>query len=125
MEINNPFYVVLVPKFSRIPMTEGVNFGGNFDWGLKPLSPDQKLKPTQVNLMRLWTLQMVYQMVHDRAYVNEISDEPKFHLTEEEIDTFDRIFNKMSHILSKRIMDSEDQLFLKRKIKTFTINDNN
>ena len=77
-----------------------------------------------VHLMRLWTLQMVTQMVNEKAFVNEIHSEPKFEISEEDKELFLKTITKMTEVLNDELEKVNDSVVIKKKNKfNFTENE--
>jgi hypothetical protein len=90
--------------------------GGRMDWGMYT-NQDYINQTTCVQLMRIWTCQMVTQMVNNKAYVNEIGDEPKFNITDEEKEVFFGIMKKLNMGLNDSLEKSSESMVTNRKIK--------
>lgn len=89
--------------------------GGKFDWFMYH---DSNVKPEiRINLMRLWALQMVTQMVNDKAYANEIHSEPKFDISQEEKENYYQLVKKLSGRLHDEIESLQDSMITKKKNK--------
>jgi len=101
---------------------EMVRSGGKMDWNL--FNESTGVKPeVNVHLMRLWTLQMVTQMVNEKAYVNEIHSEPKFEILEEDKEIMLRVINKMNDVIHNDLEKTNDSIITKKKSK-FNFNEN-
>jgi len=99
-----------------------VRSGGKMDWNL--FNESTGVKPeVNVHLMRLWTLQMVTQMVNEKAYVNEIHSEPKFEILEEDKEIMLRVINKMNDVIHNDLEKTNDSIITKKKSK-FNFNEN-
>jgi hypothetical protein len=90
--------------------------GGRMDWGLHRNSHYSN-PVTSIQLMRLWTCQMVTQMVNNKAYVNEISDEPKFDVTDEEREIVLNVMKKLGQGLNDCLEKSTESMVINKKIK--------
>ena len=93
-----------------------VRSGGRFDWGLYT-NPHYQNATTTIQLMRLWTCQMVTQMVNNKAYVNEIGDEPKFNITDEEKEVFFGVISRLIDGLNDCLEKSGESMVMNKKIK--------
>ena len=102
---------------------EMVRSGGKMDWNL--FNESTGVKPeVNIHLMRLWTLQMVTQMVNEKAYVNEIHSEPKFEILEEDKEIMLRVINKMNDVIHNDLEKTNDSIITKKKSKfNFTKNE--
>ena len=101
---------------------EMVRSGGKMDWNL--FNESTGVKPeVNIHLMRLWTLQMVTQMVNEKAYVNEIHSEPKFEILEEDKEIMLRVINKMNDVIHNDLEKTNDSIITKKKSK-FNFNEN-
>ena len=90
--------------------------GGRMDWRLYNENESQKPE-INVHLMRLWVLQMVTQMVNEKAFVNEIHSEPKFHINEEDKKTFLNIIVKMTNNLHTELEKETESIIRMKKYK--------
>jgi hypothetical protein len=90
--------------------------GGRMDWNLFNESNGHK-PAVNIQLMRLWTCQMVTQMVNNKSYVNEIDDEPKFDITDEEREIFEGIMYKLTEGLNDCLEKSAESMVTNKKIK--------
>lgn len=88
--------------------------GGRMDWNLYA-EPDSQKPEINVNLMRIWALQLVTQMINEKSFVNEIHSEPKFNINEEDKKTFLDTIVTMTNNLHDEIEKTFDSLVLKRK----------
>ena len=93
-----------------------VRSGGRMDWNLFNESNGHK-PAVNIQLMRLWTCQMVTQMVNNKSYVNEIDDEPKFDITDEEREIFEGIMHKLTAGLNDCLEKSAESMVTNKKIK--------
>tara|TARA_R110002020_G_scaffold73616_4_gene188858 strand:- start:11171 stop:11623 length:453 start_codon:yes stop_codon:yes gene_type:complete len=93
-----------------------VRSGGRMDWNLFNESNGHK-PSVNIQLMRLWTCQMVIQMVNNKSYVNEIDDEPKFDITDEEREIFEGIMHKLTEGLNDCLEKSAESMVTNKKIK--------
>ena len=93
-----------------------VRSGGRMDWNLFNESNGHK-PSVNIQLMRLWTCQMVIQMVNNKSYVNEIDDEPKFDITDEEREIFEGIMYKLTKGLNDCLEKSAESMVTNKKIK--------
>jgi hypothetical protein len=88
--------------------------GGMMNWNLFH-EPNGHKPEVNVHLMRLWTLQMVTQMVNEKAYVNEIHSEPKFEIPEEDKELFLKTIEKMTLTLNDELEKANDSIITKKK----------
>jgi hypothetical protein len=88
--------------------------GGMMNWNLFH-EPNGHKPEVNIHLMRLWTLQMVTQMVNEKAYVNEIHSEPKFEITEEDKELFLKTIEKMTLTLNDELEKANDSIITKKK----------
>ena len=90
--------------------------GGRMDWSLYN-EPDSQKPEINIQLMRIWALQMVTQMINEKAYVNEIHSEPKFNINEEDKNTFLNVIVEMTDTLHKEMEDQLDSVVRMKKYK--------
>jgi hypothetical protein len=90
--------------------------GGRMDWSLYN-EPDSHKPEINVNLMRIWAVQLVTQMINEKAYVNEIISEPKFNVSEDDKDVFLEIIENMTKVLHDELENVNDSMILKKKNK--------
>ena len=90
--------------------------GGRMDWAMYA-NQDYINQSTCVQLMRIWTCQMVTQMVNNKAYVNEIGDEPKFNITDEEKEVFFGVMKKLGVGLNDSLEKSSESMVVNKKLK--------
>lgn len=101
---------------------EIIKSGGKMDWNLFNESNGSKPE-VNIHLMRLWTLQMVTQMVNEKAYTNEIHSEPKFEILEEDKEIMIRTIKKMNDVIHNDLEKTNNSLITKKKNK-FNFNEN-
>jgi hypothetical protein len=102
---------------------EIIKSGGKMDWNLFNESNGSKPE-VNIHLMRLWTLQMVTQMVNEKAYTNEIHSEPKFEILEEDKEIMIRTIKKMNDVIHNDLEKTNNSLITKKKNKfNFTKNE--
>jgi hypothetical protein len=92
--------------------------GGRFDWELIDLGKykDEGENPLiDVQLMRLWALQLTAQLVRDKGYVNEADSKPKFDLSDEEVDLVDSVMKKMLDKMGVELEKTQNEMVAKRK----------
>jgi len=89
--------------------------GGRMEWALYT-NPDY-IQTTPVQLMRIWACQLVTQMVNNKAYVNEVSDEPKFDISDKEKEIFISVMKKLNEGLNDCLEKSTKSIVLNKKIK--------
>jgi len=145
MKFDKPFHIKLVPNYViKEPMNYheiglhnentkklgGINMfagdteeyesilrsGGRMDWHLFS-EPDSQKPIINISLMRIWALQLVTQMVNEKAYVNEIVSEPKFNINEGDKKVFVDIMSKMTEVLHNELELANDSIVLKKKTK--------
>lgn len=143
MKFNKPFHIKLVPNYDikepmnyqdieeyneRAKSLGGLNVlggypeehehilssGGRMDWHLYN-EPDSDKPVINISLMRIWALQLVTQMVNEKAYVHEIVSEPKFNINEEDKKVFIDVISKMTGVLHNELELSKDSMVLKKK----------
>jgi len=90
--------------------------GGHMDWSLYN-EPDSQKPEINIQLMRIWALQMVTQMINEKAYVNEIASEPKFNIDEEDKNTFLNVIVEMTENLHKEMENQLDSVVRMKKYK--------
>lgn len=145
MKFNKGFGVVLEPNYNiKEEVSEeeirslgnhwyehadtGLVNGGSFRWTLASITD----KPIQeefvglvpVQLMRLWSVQMVNQLVHDNASVDHYQSEPKFNITPDEKIVFNGIMTKICEGLNECLEDSSNEMVMKIIKKEFNFNEN-
>ena len=86
------------------------------DWNLFNESNGGKPQ-NNLHLMRIWTLQMVTQMVNEKAYTNEFHSEPKFGVSEEDKNIVLKTIRKMTNILNDELEKTSNSLITKKKNK--------
>ena len=102
---------------------EIIKSGGKMDWNLFNESNGSKPE-VNIHLMRLWTLQMVTQMVNEKAYTNEIHSEPKFEILGEDKEIMIRTIKKMNDVIHNDLEKTNNSLITKKKNKfNFTKNE--
>ena len=102
---------------------EIIKSGGKMDWNLFNESNGSKPE-VNIHLMRLWTLQMVTQMVNEKAYTNEIHSEPKFEILEEDKEIMIITIKKMNDVIHNDLEKTNNSLITKKKNKfNFTKNE--
>jgi hypothetical protein len=67
--------------------------------------------------MRIWALQLVTQMVNEKAYVNELVSEPKFNIDEENKKIYLEVMSKMTKVLHDELESVSDEMVIKKKNK--------
>jgi hypothetical protein len=67
--------------------------------------------------MRIWALQLVTQMVNEKAYVNELVSEPKFNIDEEDKKICFEVMSKMTKVLHDELESVSDEMVIKKKNK--------
>lgn len=90
--------------------------GGRMDWFLYS-EPDSQKPEVNIQLMRIWALQMVTQMANEKAYVNEIHSEPKFDIKEEDKEILFNIIISMTEVLHKELEKQLDTVVKMKKHK--------
>ena len=90
--------------------------GGRMEWALYT-NPDYIQQTTPVQLMRIWACQLVTQMVNNKAYVNEVSDEPKFDISDKEKEIFISVMKKLNEGLNDCLEKSTKSIVMNKKIK--------
>jgi hypothetical protein len=90
--------------------------GGRMDWSLYS-EPDSQKPEINIQLMRIWALQMVTQMINEKAYVNEIHSEPKFNISEDDKNIFLDIIVEMTNNLHKELEIQTDSVVRLKKYK--------
>ena len=90
--------------------------GGRMEWALYT-NPDYIQQTIPIQLMRIWASQLVTQMVNNRAYVNEISDEPKFDISDKEKEIFISVMKKLHEGLNDCLEESTKSIVVNKKIK--------
>ena len=90
--------------------------GGIMEWALYT-NPDYIQQTTPVQLMRIWACQLVTQMVNNKAYVNEVSDEPKFDISDKEKEIFISVMKKLNEGLNDCLEKSTKSIVMNKKIK--------
>jgi len=123
-------------KDNNNPMTDGFkdyqngihegfdhSFGGRFDWGLAGdyTSPREPL--IDVQMMRLWTLQMAQQLINGDSYTDQTHDNVNMEITKEELEIVNKVFVKAYMSTAKHTLDKHDELIAKRRPKKFSFND--
>jgi hypothetical protein len=145
MKFNKPFHIKLQPNYLiKEPMNYheielhnentkklgGINIidgdteeyesilrsGGRMDWSLYT-EPNTHKPIVNVSLMRIWALQLVTQMVNEKAYVNELVSEPKFNIDEENKKIYLEVMSKMTKVLHDELESVSDEMVIKKKNK--------
>ena len=74
--------------------------------------------------MRLWSLQLVTQMINQKAYTNEIYSEPKFEILEEDKEIMLKTIHKMNSVIHDDLEKTNNSIITKKKNKfNFTENE--
>ena len=74
--------------------------------------------------MRLWSLQLVTQMINEKAYTNEIHSEPKFEILEEDKEIMLKTIHKMNDVINDDLEKTNNSIITKKKNKfNFTENE--
>lgn len=90
--------------------------GGRMNWNLYN-EPDTDKPEINVQLMRIWALQMVTQMINEKAYVNEIDSRPVFNIKEEDKNVFLNVVVEMTKTLHAELEKSSESMVLKKRSK--------
>lgn len=93
-----------------------VRTGGRIDWSLFQ-EPNSYKPEINIHLMRLWALQLVTQMINEKAYVNEIHSEPKFEIPEEDKEIMLKTIQKMNCVIHDELEKSAESMVTNKKIK--------
>lgn len=97
--------------------------GGRMDWSLFQ-EPNGHKPEVNVHLMRLWSLQLVTQMINEKAYTNEIHSEPKFEILEEDKEIMLKTIHKMNDVINDDLEKTNNSIITKKKNKfNFTENE--
>ncbi len=100
-----------------------VRTGGRIDWSLFQ-EPNSHKPEINIHLMRLWALQLVTQMINEKAYVNEIHSEPKFEIPEEDKEIMLKAIQKMNSVIHDELEEVNNLAITKKKNKfNFTENE--
>ena len=146
MKYDKPFHIKLTPDYSiEEPINEveanlksqstldlgGFNFndhqpqfdnakilstGGRMDWSLFQ-EPNSNNPIINVQLMRLWSIQMVSQMVNGKAHTDQVDSKVEITITNEEIEIMKNIAFKLNQSIHNEIKEIEASLVPKRKLK--------
>lgn len=95
---------------------EMVRTGGRMDWSLFQ-EPNGHKPEVNLHLMRLWSLQLVTQMINEKAYVNEIHSEPKFEIAEEDKEIILKTILKMNDVIHDELERDSNSIITKKKNK--------
>jgi hypothetical protein len=95
---------------------EVLSSGGRFEWGLFH-DPNSQKPEISINLMRIWCLQMVTQMVNNKSFVNEIHSTIDVDIEEEDREKFLDIISKIITQINDEIELVSSSLVLKKKNK--------
>lgn len=90
--------------------------GGRMDWSLFQ-EPNGHKPEVNIHLMRLWSLQLVTQMINEKAYVNEIHSEPKFEILEEDKEIMLKTIHKMNDVINDDLEKTNNSIITKKKNK--------
>jgi len=90
--------------------------GGRMNWNLYNETDSEKPE-INVQLMRIWALQMVTQMINEKAYVNEIDSRPVFNIKEEDKNVFVNVVVEMTKTLHNELEKSSESMVLKKRSK--------
>ena len=97
--------------------------GGRMDWNLFQ-EPNGHKPEVNIHLMRLWSLQLVTQMINEKAYTNEIHSEPKFEILEEDKEIMLKTIHKMNDVINDDLEKTNNSIITKKKNKfNFTENE--
>lgn len=114
---------IIIDEREDNEITKILRSGGRMDWNLFQ-EPNGHKPEVNIHLMRLWTLQMVTQMVNEKAYANEIHSEPKFEISEEDKELFLKTISKMTEVLNDELEKANESVVIKKKNKfNFTENE--
>lgn len=114
---------IIIDESEDDGITKILRSGGRMDWNLFQ-EPNGHKPEVNIHLMRLWTLQMVTQMVNEKAYTNEIYSEPKFEISEEDKELFLKTISKMTEVLNDELEKVNESVITKKKNKfNFTENE--
>lgn len=96
--------------------TKILRSGGRMDWNL--FSENNSHKPEiNIHLMRIWAVQMVTQMINEKAFVNEVHSEPRFGIDEEDKEIFLNTIQIMTRVLNDELEKANDSIIIKKKNK--------
>jgi hypothetical protein len=115
-----PFFIQIKPNNYVIKSDiDGTMVGGKFDWALidHEQKGDTRESLERVQLMRLWSLQLTSQMAQGKAYTNE-SDAKVKGLTEEELEIYIGLNNKLVESVVEKIKEGHNTLVVKKTIKS-------
>jgi hypothetical protein len=115
-----PFFIQIKPNDYMIKSDIGGTIvGGGFSWGMvdHENKKDSREALERVQLMRLWTLQLTSQMAQGGAYTNE-SDAKVKGLTEEELEIYIGLNNKLVESVVEKIKEGNNTLVVKKTIKS-------
>ena len=90
--------------------------GGRMDWNLFQ-EPNGHKPEVNIHLMRLWSLQLVTQMINEKAYTNEIHSEPKFEILEEDKEIMLKTIHKMNDVINDDLEKTNNSIITKKKNK--------
>ena len=90
--------------------------GGRMDWSLFQ-EPNGYKPEINLHLMRLWSLQLVTQMINEKAYTNEIHSEPKFEILEEDKEIMLKTIHKMNDVINDDLEKTNNSIITKKKNK--------
>ncbi len=97
--------------------------GGRMDWSLFQ-EPNGCKPEINLHLMRLWSLQLVTQMINEKAYANEIHSEPRFEILEEDKEIMLKTIHKMNDVIHDDLEKTNNSIITKKKNKfNFTENE--
>jgi len=90
--------------------------GGRMNWFLYE-EPNAHKSIVNVSLMRIWALQLVTQMINEKAFVNEMVSEPKFNINDEDKNILLNVIKEMNEVLNDELEGSADSMIMKKKNK--------
>jgi hypothetical protein len=102
------------------------HYGGKFDWKIVPLNnqPFEEKPEIKIQLMRLWTVQMVQQLVRNKSYVNEIDSKIKVDITERDLESTLNVLDKVTNSIHNEMELDNNRMVRKKKNTKFKFSHN-
>lgn len=114
-----------IPLFTEedgVPTTETTkkHYGGKFDWRLTQYQGYDEVRPEiKVQLMRLWNVQMIQQLVTNKSYVNEIDSKIGVNISKDDLNTTLKVLDVVSSSIHREMDSINNSMITKRKMAPF------
>lgn len=94
--------------------------GGRMEWMLYR-TPNSQDPHVNIQLMRIWCVQMFTQMINGKAFTNELNDVVEFKMTDDEETVVKEVINRLTTVLNDKVEKSSETLVPLKKNKKVTI----